>query len=99
MFRRLLHCNIKCLLFDLTGDKLKDEEIDEILQETDVQEDLDGNIKFEGNSSMTNTDSEIFMVFCCRNTDSRKKNQQSFSLSFYLKKYLYIYLGEKKQMK
>lgn len=82
MFRRLLHCNIKCLLFDLTGDKLKDEEIDEILQETDVQADLDGNIKFEGNTSMANTDSEIFMVFCCRNTDSRTKINKVFRYLF-----------------
>jgi len=29
------------------GDKLTDGEIDEILQSTDTQEDLDGNIKFE----------------------------------------------------
>ncbi|XP_063425689.1 myosin, essential light chain, adductor muscle-like [Mytilus trossulus] len=34
-------------MLTVMGDKLKDEEIDEILQETDVQEDLDGNIKFE----------------------------------------------------
>lgn len=31
-----------------SGDKLTDGEIDEILQSTDTQEDLDGNIKFEG---------------------------------------------------
>lgn len=31
-----------------TGDKLQDEELDNILEETDVQENLDGNIKFEG---------------------------------------------------
>lgn len=29
------------------GDKLQDEELDNILEETDVQENLDGNIKFE----------------------------------------------------
>lgn len=99
MFRRLLHCNIKCLLFDLTGDKLKDEEIDEILQETDVQADLDGNIKFEGNTSMANTDSEIFMVFCCRNTDSRKKKSTKFFVIFLFKKISLHIFGKKNQMK
>ena len=36
------------LLILFLGDRLTDEEIDEILQSTDTQEDLDGNIKFEG---------------------------------------------------
>ena len=43
----LTHQSHQLLIFFL-GDRLTDEEIDEILQSTDTQEDLDGNIKFEG---------------------------------------------------
>lgn len=41
--------SIRFILIYLAGERLNDIDVDNIMQYTDTREDLDGNIKYEGN--------------------------------------------------